>query len=128
MSVPLTVLSEDEELFRDSCRSFAEERIKPLVRRMDEEARLEKSIIPELFDLGLMGIHVPDQFGGGSGSFFMSVLAVEEISRVDASFGVFIDVQNTLVNNALMRWAGEGQKRRYLPRLCKDIAGAYALS
>jgi short/branched chain acyl-CoA dehydrogenase len=128
MSVPLTVLSEDEELFRDSCRSFAEERIKPLVRRMDDEARLERSIIPELFDLGLMGIHVPEQFGGGSGSFFMSVLAVEEISRVDASFGVFIDVQNTLVNNALMRWANDDQKGQYLPRLAKDLVGAYALS
>src|SRR4030095_2546414 len=128
MSVPLTVLSEDEELFRDSCRSFAEERIKPLVRRMDDEARLEKSIIPELFDLGLMGSHVPEQFGGGAGSFFMSVLAVEEISRVDASFGVFIDVQNTLVNNAVMRWSNDEQKRKYLPRLAKDLVGAYALS
>ena len=83
MSVPLTVLSEDEQLFRDSCRSFAEARIKPLVRKMDEEAKLEHSIIPELFDLGLMGIHIPEQFGGSSGSFFMSVLAVEEVSRVE---------------------------------------------
>src|SRR5262247_4610756 len=128
MSIPLTVLSEDEELFRDSCRAFAEERIKPLVRKMDEEAKLEKSIIPALFDLGLMGIHVPEEFGGSSGSFFMSVLAVEEISRVDASFGVFIDVQNTLVNNAIMRWATDDQKREYLPRLAKDLVGAYALS
>src|SRR5256886_1827616 len=128
MSVPLTVLSEDEQLFRDSCRSFAEARIKPLVRKMDEEAKLEHSVIPELFDLGLMGIHIPDEMGGGAGSFFMSVLAVEEISRVDASFGVFIDVQNTLVNNAVMRWASDEQKRRYLPRLAKDMVGAYALS
>src|SRR5262245_43087117 len=128
MSNALTVLAEDEQLFRESCRSFAEGRIKPLVRQMDEEAKREQSVIPELFDLGLMRIHVSDQFVGADGSFFMSVLAVEEISRVDASFGVFIDVQNTLVNNAIMRWAGEGQKRRYLPRLCKDIAGAYALS
>src|SRR2546422_1899148 len=125
---PLTVLAEDEQLFRDSCRSFAEARIKPLVRKMDEEAKLEHSIIPELFDLGLMGIHIPDEMGGGAGSFFMSVLAVEEISRVDASFGVFIDVQNTLVNNAVMRWASDEQKRRYLPRLAKDMVGAYALS
>src|SRR5262245_53614578 len=128
MSIPLTVLSEDEELFRDSCRAFAEERIKPLVRKMDEEAKLEKSIIPELFSLGLMSIHIPEESGGGSGSFFMSVLAVEEISRVDASFGVFIDVQNTLVNNALMRWASDDQKRQYLPRLARDLVGAYALS
>src|SRR6185436_1439200 len=128
MSVPLTVLSEDEQLFRDSCRSFAEERISPLVHKMDEEAKLEKSVFPELFDLGLMGIHIPEEFGGSAGSFFMSVLAVEEISRVDASFGVFIDVQNTLVNNAIMRWATEAQKAQYLPRLCKDLVGAYALS
>src|SRR2546426_7948081 len=128
MNVPLTVLAEDEQLFRHSCRSFAEGRIKPLVRKMDEEGKLEYSVIPELFDLGLMGIHVPEEFGGGAGSFFMSVLAVEEISRVDASFGVFIDVQNTLVNNAVMRWANEEQKRKYLPRLAKDLVGAYALS
>src|SRR5215831_6056807 len=128
MTMPLTVLSEDEQLFRDSCRSFAEERIQPLVRKMDEEAKLEKSIIPQLFELGLMGIHVPEEFGGSSGSFFMSVLAVEEFSRVDASFGVFIDVQNTLVNNAVMRWATDEQKRKYLPRLVKDLVGAYALS
>src|SRR6185503_8056990 len=128
MSVPLTVLSEDEQLFRDSCRSFAEERIQPLVHKMDEEAKLEKSVIPELFDLGLMGIHIPEEFGGAAGSFFMSVLAVEEISRIDASFGVFIDVQNTLVNNAIMRWATEDQKKTYLPRLAKDMVGAYALS
>src|SRR5712691_4123218 len=128
MRDPLTVLSEDEQLFRDSCRSFAEGRIQPFVRKMDEEAKLEPSLIPELFDLGLMGIQVPEEFGGGAGSFFMSVLAVEEISRVDASFGVFIDVQNTLVNNALMRWANDEQKRRYLPRLAKDMVGAYALS
>jgi alkylation response protein AidB-like acyl-CoA dehydrogenase len=95
---------------------------------MDEEAKLEHSVIPELFDLGLMGIHIPDEMGGGAGSFFMSVLAVEEISRVDASFGVFIDVQNTLVNNAVMRWASDEQKSRYLPRLAKDMVGAYALS
>jgi short-chain 2-methylacyl-CoA dehydrogenase len=128
MSIPLTVLSEDEQLFRESCRSFAEERIQPLVHKMDEEAKLEKSLIPQLFDLGLMGIHIPEEFGGSSGSFFMSVLAVEEISRVDASFGVFIDVQNTLVNNAIMRWARDDQKRQYLPRLAKDLVGAYALS
>src|SRR5499433_28266 len=128
MSIPLTVLSEDEQLFRESCRSFAQERIQPLVHKMDEEAKLDQSIIPQLFDLGLMGIHIPEQFGGSSGSFFMSVLAVEEISRVDASFGVFIDVQNTLVNNAIMRWGDDEQKHHYLPKLAKDLVGAYALS
>src|SRR5206468_3775122 len=128
MNVLLTVLSEDEQLFRDSCRSFAEERIRPLVRKMDEEAKLDDSAIPDLFQLGLMGLQIPEEFGGSSGTFFMSVLAVEEISRVDASFGVFIDVQNTLVNNAIMRWATDDQKREYLPRLAKDLVGAYALS
>ena len=128
MSTPLTVLSEDEQLFRDSCRSFAEERIRPLVHKMDEEAKLDPSVIPNLFDLGLMGIHIPEEFGGSEGSFFMSILAVEEVSRVDASFGVFIDVQNTLVNNAIMRWATNEQKRKYLPRLAKELVGAYALS
>src|SRR5213080_634092 len=128
MNVPLTVLSEDEQLFRDSCRSFAEERIRPLVRKMDEEAKLDDSAIPDLFQPGLMGLQIPEEFGGSSGTFFMSVLAVEEISRVDASFGVFIDVQNTLVNNAIMRWATNDQKRKYLPRLAKDAVGAYALS
>src|SRR5262249_38462965 len=128
MTTPLTVLTEDEQLFRDSCRSFAEERIRPLVHKMDEEAQLDHSIIPSLFELGLMGIHIPEEFGGSEGSFFMSILAVEEISRVDASFGVFIDVQNTLVNNAIMRWAHDEQKRKYLPRLAKDLVGAYALS
>ncbi len=125
---PLTLLAEEERMFRDMCRSFAEEQIKPHVRRMDEEAKLEPSLIPGLFDLGLMGVHVPESFGGSGGTFFMSVLAVEEISRVDASFGVFVDVQNTLVNNAIMRWATEEQKREFLPRLTRDTVGAYALS
>src|SRR5438876_11550113 len=126
MNEPLTALSEDEKLFRDSCRSFAEGRIQPLVRKMDEEAKLEQSVIPQLFELGLMAIQIPDEFGGGAGSFFMSVLAVEEISRGDASFGVFIDVQNTLVSTALMRWATGAHKRAYLPRLAKDRVRASA--
>src|SRR5438094_1204055 len=95
---------------------------------MDEEAKLEPSIIPELFNLGLMGIHIPEEFGGAAGSFFMSVLAVEGFSRVDASCGVFIDVQNTLVKNALMRWGSAEEKRRYLARLARDVVGASALS
>jgi len=128
MSVPLTVLSDDENLFRDSCRGFAEERIKPLVHEMDEKAKLDADIIPELFRLGVMGIQIPEEFDGSAGSFFMSVLAVEEISRIDASFGVFIDVQNTLMNNAIMRWAGDDQKKKYLPQLATELVGAYALS
>jgi len=125
---PLTLLAEDERMFRDMCRSFAEEQIKPHVRRMDDDAKLDPSLIPGLFDLGLMSVHVPESFGGSGGTFFMSVIAVEEISRVDASFGVFVDVQNTLVNNAIMRWATDDQKRQYLPRLSRDLVGAYALS
>ena len=128
MGVPLTLLSEDEELFRDSCRVFSEEQIRPLVRRMDDEAKLDPGIMAQLFDLGLMGIHIDEELGGAGGSFFMSVLAVEEISRVDASFGVFVDVQNTLVNNALLRWADKQQKERYVTRLATDTVGAYALS
>jgi len=125
---PLTLLAEDESMFRDTCRSFAEQRIKPHVRRMDEEAKLDPALIPELFQLGLMGISIPEELSGGGGTFFMSVLAVEELSRVDASFGVFVDVQNTLVNNALMKWATEDQKRKYLPQLSRNVVGAYALS
>jgi butyryl-CoA dehydrogenase/short/branched chain acyl-CoA dehydrogenase len=128
VGIPLTVLSEDEELFRDSCRDFSEEQIRPLVRKMDDEAKLDPGIISQLFDLGLMGIHIDDELGGAGGSFFMSVLAVEEISRVDASFGVMVDVQNTLVNNALLRWADEEQKQRFVTRLASDTVGAYALS
>jgi butyryl-CoA dehydrogenase/short/branched chain acyl-CoA dehydrogenase len=128
MSTPLTVLSEDEQLFRSSCRAFAEARIKPHVRRMDDEGKLDASIFPEIFALGLMGIHVPEEFGGANGSFFMSVIAVEEISRVDGSFGVFVDVQNTLVNNAILRWGTAEQRKRHLPSLASKEVGAYALS
>ncbi len=128
VGVPLTLLSEDEELFRDSCRDFSEEQIRPLVRRMDAEAKLDPGVISQLFDLGVMGIHIDDEWGGAGGSFFMSVLAVEEISRVDASVGVLVDVQNTLVNNAVIRWANKDQKDRYLSRLATDTVGAYALS
>ena len=126
--LPLTVLSEDEELFRDSCRSFAEDRIRPLVSRMDKEGQLDRAVISACFELGLMGIHVDEAHSGPGGSFFMSILAVEEISRIDASFGVFVDVQNTLVNNALMRWGTEEQQNEYLPRLVENVVGAYALS
>src|SRR5688572_32614877 len=104
---PLTLLAEDESLFRDTCRSFAEQRIKPHVRRMDDEAKLDPGLIPELFDLGLMGVHIPEELGGDEGTFFMSVVAVEELSRVDDSLGVCVDVQNTFVNNEIMRWATE---------------------
>lgn len=126
--VPLTVLSDDEQIFRDTVAQFANTQIRPLVRQMDEEAHLDTGILKQCFDLNLMGIHIPEAYNGAEGSFFMSILAVEEISRVDASFGVCVDVQNTLVNNAVMRWGSEDIKKRYLTRLATDTVGAYALS
>ena len=125
---PLTVLSEDEGLFRDSVREFADARLRPLVREMDEQARISPALIRQLFELGIMGIEVPEAHGGAGGRFFHSVLAVEELSRVDPSVGVLVDVQNTLVINALLRWATDEMKQRLLPRLAADAVGAYALS
>src|SRR5947208_7808815 len=101
---PLTTFAEDEILFRDNVRQFAEDKVRPLVREMDEKAVFDKDLIRQFFELGLMGIEVPEQYGGGAGTFFEAVLAVEEMSRVDASAGVIVDVQNTLVNNAILRW------------------------
>src|SRR5437588_4516652 len=126
--LPLTTFTEDEILFRDNIRQFADEKVRPLVREMDEKGVFEKSLIHEFFQLGLMGIEIPEQYGGGGAKFFEAILAVEELSRVDASAGVVVDVQNTLVNNALLRWGGEEQKKRYLPRMAADTVGAYALS
>ena len=125
---PLVALTEDEQLFRDTIRQFADESVRPLVKKMDEEGVFEHALIDQFFQLGLMGIEVPEQYGGGAGTFFEAILAVEELSRVDPSAGVVVDVQNTLVNNALLRWTTEEQKKRYLPRMCKDTVGAYALS
>src|SRR5438093_1974848 len=125
---PLTVLTEDEVLFRDNIHQFADERIRPLVKEMDEKGVFDKDLIHEFFQLGLMGIEIPEQYGGGGAKFFEAILAVEELSRVDASAGVIVDVQNTLVNNALLRWATADQKKRYLPRMAADMCGAYALS
>ena len=125
---PLTNLSEDEILFRDNIRQFAEEKLRPLVREMDEKGVFEKSLVQEFFQLGLMGIEIPEQYGGSGGKFFEAILAVEELSRVDASAGVIVDVHNTLVNNALLRWANDEQKKRYLPRMASELCGAYALS
>jgi alkylation response protein AidB-like acyl-CoA dehydrogenase len=128
LRLPVTTLSEDEQLFRDNIRQFAEDKIRPLVREMDEKQVFDKDLIRQFFELGIMGIEVPEQYGGGAGTFFEAILAVEEISRVDASAGVLVDVQNTLVNNALIRWTTDDQKRRYLPRMAADTVGAYALS
>jgi len=125
---PLTNLSEDERLFRDSVIEFADREIRPLVRDMDEHAKIPRELIDKLFDLGVMGIEVPESFGGGGASFFHSALAVEALSRVDPSIGVVVDVQNTLVINAILRWGSDDIKRRYLPQLAAHTVGAYALS
>ncbi len=121
-------LTEEEELFRSSVRQFARERIAPHVRAMDEAAVFRNDIIDQFFALGLMGIEIPEEYGGQGGSFFQCVLAVEELSAVDPSAGVIVDVQNTIVNNAILRWATPEQKRRYLPRLAADTVASYALS
>jgi alkylation response protein AidB-like acyl-CoA dehydrogenase len=125
---PLTTLTDDELLFRDNIRQFAADKIRPLVKEMDEKGVFEEELIHEFFQLGLMGIEIPEQFGGGGAKFFEAILAVEELSRVDASAGVVVDVQNTLVNNALLRWGASDQKKRYLPKMAADTVGAYALS
>ena len=124
----LTQLGEDERMFRDTVRQFAVEQIGPLVRGMDEAQQMDAALIKKLFDLGLMGIEVPEEYGGAAGTFFEAILAVEEISAVDPSVGVLVDVQNTLCINALARWATEEQKSKYLTRLAVNTIGAYALS
>jgi alkylation response protein AidB-like acyl-CoA dehydrogenase len=124
----LTSLAEDEVLLRDSVTEFANAQIRPLVREMDEHAKFPKELLAKLFDLGVMGIEIPDQYGGGGARFFHSVLAVEALSAVDPSVGVLVDVQNTLVVNAILRWGSAEIKQRYLTRLAADTVGAYALS
>jgi butyryl-CoA dehydrogenase/short/branched chain acyl-CoA dehydrogenase len=126
--IALTQLTEDERMFRDTVRNFAAAEIAPIVRFMDKNQQMDAKLVRQLFSLGLMGIEVPERYGGAAGSFFDAILAVEEISAVDPSVGVLVDVQNTLCVNALMRWATEDQKQRYLPRLVADTVGAYALS
>lgn len=124
----LSELSEDEQMFQESVLRFAAERIAPLVRTMDDAQQMDAGLVREMFALGLMGVVVPEEFGGAGGSFFDAVLAVEAISAVDPSVGVLVDVQNTLCANAVVRWATIEQKRRYLPRLAAEMVGAYALS
>jgi alkylation response protein AidB-like acyl-CoA dehydrogenase len=126
--LPLTALSEDERLFRDSVYEFAGREVRPHVREMDEHAKIGRPLIDKLFDLGVMGIEIPESYGGSAASFFHSILAIEALSRVDPSIGVLVDVQNTLVVNALLRWGSDDIKRRYLPRLASKAIGAYALS
>jgi alkylation response protein AidB-like acyl-CoA dehydrogenase len=125
---PLTALAEDERLFFDSVYEFADRAIRPLVRDMDEHAKIPQSLIDQLFDLGVMGVEIPESYGGGGASFFHSVLAVEALARVDASVAVLVDVQNTLVINALLRWGNDDIKRCYLPKLASNWVAAYALS
>ena len=126
-ALPLTVLSEEEQLFRTSVRQFADEQVRPHVSRMDRDGKMDPALIRQFFELGLMGVGVPEAYGG-AGSFFMAVQAVEELARVDASAAIVVDVQNTLVANAIVRWGTEDQKQKFLPRLCSDTIGAYALS
>lgn len=121
-------ISDENELFRSSVRKFAKEQIGPYVREMDEKGALRKELLSQLFELGLMGIEVPEEFGGQGGTFVQSVIAVEEVAAVDPAISVIVDVQNTLVINALLRWATAEQKQRFLPRLAADTVGAYALS
>src|SRR4030095_11917675 len=128
LPIPLSQLSEDETLFRDSVYEFANREIRPLVREMDEHAKIPRQLIDKLFDLGVMGIEIPDAYGGGGATFFHAVLAVEALSRVDPSLGVLVDVQNTLVINAVLRWGTDDQKRTWLPKLASNTIGAYALS
>ncbi len=125
---PLTLLSEDEQMFQQSVREFAIERIRPLVHQMDHDAKMDSDLIKAFFELGIMGIETPEQYGGAGSTFFNAVLVVEELSHVDAACGVLVDVQNTLVNNALVRWGNEDQKSKYLSMLARDTVGAYALS
>jgi alkylation response protein AidB-like acyl-CoA dehydrogenase len=124
----LTMLSEEEAMFQSAVRDFAAERVRPLVHGMDAAGLLDPALIPAVFELGLMGIEIPESYGGAGGSFFMSTLAVEALSHVDPATAILVDVQNTLVNNCLLRWANEDQKRRYLPKLAAEWVGAYALS
>lgn len=125
---PLTYLQEDERLFQASVRQFARERLAPHVRAMDEEGKFRKDLLHQMFELGLMGIDIPEQYGGQGGSFFQSILAIEELAKVDPSASVIVDVQNTLVSNAIERWATAEQKKKYLSRLAAGSIGSYALS
>ena len=125
---PLTLLSEEETMFQASVRRFARERLAPHAREMDEAGVFRKDLLQELFDLGLMAIEIPEEFGGQGGTFFQSILAIEELARIDPSAAVIVDVQNTLFHNAILKWADADQKRRWLPRAARDTVTSYALS
>ena len=124
----LTRLTEDETIFRDSVYEFADKEVRPLAREMDEHATMSPALIGKMFELGVMSVEIPESYGGAGGTFFHSVLAVESLSRVDPSVGVLVDVQNTLVINAVLRWGTDDIKRKYLPKLAASTIGAYCLS
>jgi alkylation response protein AidB-like acyl-CoA dehydrogenase len=125
---PLTLLAEEEEMFRDAVRDFAETEIRPRVQAMDEAARYDDDLVPKLFEMGLMVVEIPEALGGSGGTFFQSILAVEEVSRVDASVGVLVDVQNTLFINAVLRWGNDEQKKTFLGKAASNTVCSYALS
>lgn len=125
---PLTMLSEEEEMFRDAVREFTETEVAPYVSEMDEAAEIRPGLVQQFFEMGLMGIEIPEDAGGSGGNIFLAMLAIEELARVDASAAIYVDVHNTLVNNAIIRWANDEQKQRYYPRLATDMLGAFALS
>lgn len=127
-SLPLTVLSEEEEMFKDMVYKFAEEQIKPYTSEMDREGVFKRELLQQFFELGLMGIEIPESYGGTDTSFFMGILAIEALALIDASASIYVDVQNTLVNNAILRWANDELKKKYLPDLATKKLGAYALS
>ncbi|MCS6838242.1 MAG: acyl-CoA dehydrogenase [Bdellovibrionaceae bacterium] len=127
-NTPLTTLTEEEIAFKEAVAEFAQQEIKPKVTLMDENSQMDPHIIKQLFELGVMGIETPEQYGGAGGSFFMACLAVEELAKIDGSVSVLVDVQNTLVTNALLRWGSDEQKKKLLPKLAKEWVGAYALS
>ena len=128
LPTPLSTLTPEEQILQETVRRFARKEIAPLVREMDEAQKMKPSLIAQLFDLGLMGIEIPVEYGGVGGSFFSSILAVEEISAIDPAIGVLVDVQNTLTVNAVLRWGSEAQKQHYLPRMATDTVCSYALS
>jgi alkylation response protein AidB-like acyl-CoA dehydrogenase len=128
MTPPLTILNEEEEAFRDLVADFAAREIEPLRSSMDEAQEMDPALVRKLFGLDLMGVEVPEAYGGAGSTFFNAILVIEELAKVDPSVAVVVDVQNTLVDNCFLNWASEAQKQRYLPRLCRDQVGAYALS
>jgi alkylation response protein AidB-like acyl-CoA dehydrogenase len=124
----LTTLSEEEGMFREAVRDFAESEIAPRIMQMDRDQTMDPDLISQLFELGLMGIEIPESQGGAGSSFFTSILVVEELARIDPAVATMVDVQNTLVANAILRWGSDDQKEAFLPRLASDTVGAYALS